>query len=72
MPEGVIVGGWPSVIAAYSITAIVLGLYVWSLFHRGRRAVRPAGTRAASETSPRLKRPDSVPAVRSEENADDD
>lgn len=56
MPEGVIVGGWPSVIAAYSITAVVLGLYVWSLFHRSRGAVRPA----------------SVPAVSSEEDVDDD
>lgn len=46
MPEGVIVGGWPSVIAAYGITAVVLGLYVWSLFHRSRRNGRPASVSA--------------------------
>lgn len=46
MPEGVIVGGWPSVIAAYSITAIVLGLYVWSLLHRSRRYGRPTSVSA--------------------------
>lgn len=34
MPEGVIVGGWSYVIAAYGITATVLVLYVISLFRR--------------------------------------
>jgi CcmD family protein len=36
-PEGVIVGGWRYVIAAYSITAVVLVSYVWSLHRRLRR-----------------------------------
>ncbi|MDH3404342.1 MAG: hypothetical protein OES32_05180 [Acidobacteriota bacterium] len=36
MPEGVIVGGWSYVIAAYSITAIVLVAYAWSIHRRGR------------------------------------
>lgn len=39
MPEGVIVGGWSYVIAAYSLTAAGLALYVWSLVKR-RRAAR--------------------------------
>lgn len=34
MPEGVIVGGWPYVIAAYGITATVLVLYLVSLLKR--------------------------------------
>lgn len=34
MPEGVIVGGWSYVIAAYGITATVLVLYVVSLLKR--------------------------------------
>lgn len=37
MPEGVIAGGWNFVIAAYSITAVGLGAYVWSLRVRLRR-----------------------------------
>ena len=37
MSEGVISGGWGYVIAAYSITAIGLGVYVWSLASRLRR-----------------------------------
>ena len=34
MSEGVIVGGWPYVIAAYSITAAGLAIYLWSLRKR--------------------------------------
>jgi CcmD family protein len=34
MSEGVIVGGWPYVIAAYAITAIGLTAYFWSLRRR--------------------------------------
>jgi len=37
MPEGVIVGGWNFVIAAYSITASGLILYAWSLIRRTRQ-----------------------------------
>jgi hypothetical protein len=36
-PEGVIVGGWSYVIAAYCITAVVLLVYTWSLHARTRR-----------------------------------
>jgi lipopolysaccharide export LptBFGC system permease protein LptF len=36
MPEGVIAGGWSYVIAAYSITAVGLAAYAWSLVHRLR------------------------------------
>jgi CcmD family protein len=34
MSDGVIVGGWPYVIAAYSITAVGLIAYFWSLRRR--------------------------------------
>lgn len=34
MPDGVIVGGWSYVIAAYSITAVALGLFAWRLHKR--------------------------------------
>ena len=34
MPEGVIVGGWNYVIAAYSITTIALVLFAWRLLNR--------------------------------------
>ena len=37
MPEGVIVGGWSYVIAAYSISTLVLVVYTWSLLRRERR-----------------------------------
>ena len=37
MDEGVIVGGWPYVIAAYSITIAVLAGYVWSLARRRKQ-----------------------------------
>ena len=40
MSEGVIVGGWSYVVAAYSITAAGLVLYVWSLFARYRKTSR--------------------------------
>jgi len=36
MPDGVIAGGWPYVIAAYGVTAVVMVLYAWSLRRRGR------------------------------------
>ncbi len=36
MPDGVIAGGWSYVIAAYSITGIVLAAYAWSLLRRQR------------------------------------
>jgi hypothetical protein len=39
MTDGVIVGGWSYVVAAYSITAAVLIAYAWSLAHR-RRNIR--------------------------------
>lgn len=34
MPEGVIVGGWPFVIAAYSITGVALAAHLMFLFVR--------------------------------------
>ncbi len=37
-PEGVIAGGWPYVIAAYSVTAVVLAYYAWNLTRRVRKA----------------------------------
>ncbi len=37
MPEGVIAGGWSYVIAAYSVTAIGLSVYIWSLVSRSRK-----------------------------------
>ena len=40
MSEGVIIGGWNYVIAAYSITATGLILYTWSLVARYRRSTR--------------------------------
>ena len=36
-PEGVIIGGWSYVTAAYSITAAALILYVLSVFRRLRK-----------------------------------
>ena len=38
MPDGVIVGGWSYVVAAYSITAAGLIAYAWSLVHRRRKS----------------------------------
>ena len=35
--EGVVTGGWPNVIAAYTITAAGLLAYAWSLLSRLRR-----------------------------------
>ena len=34
MPEGVIAGGWSYVVAAYTITAVVLAGYSWTLMRR--------------------------------------
>jgi len=39
-PEGVIIGGWNFVIAAYSITAAGLLLFAWSLRSRAKSADR--------------------------------
>ena len=38
MSEGVIVGGWGYVIAAYTITAVGLAGYFWSLHRRRAQA----------------------------------
>ncbi len=38
MSEGVIIGGWNFVIAAYSITGAGLVLYIWSLIARLRKS----------------------------------
>ncbi len=43
MPEGVILGGWNFVIAAYSITAVGLVLYAWSLIRRTRQQHQKEG-----------------------------
>ena len=34
MPEGVISGGWSYVVAAYSLSAVALSAYAWSLARR--------------------------------------
>ena len=34
VPEGVIVGGWNFVVAAYAVTAVGLLIYAWSLRRR--------------------------------------
>lgn len=34
MPEGVIIGGWSYVVAAYSVTALGLLFYAWTLKRR--------------------------------------
>ena len=39
MPEGVIQGGWPYVIAAYSFTWIVFVAYTVSLFTKRRTKI---------------------------------
>ena len=48
---GVIEGGWPFVIAAYTVTAMILGSYAASVFFRHRseksRAARERGTGGA-------------------------
>ena len=38
MSEGVIIGGWSYVVAAYAITGAGLFLYIWSLIARLRKA----------------------------------
>ena len=40
IPQGVIPGGWPFVIAAYVITIGVLSGYAFSLFSRFKKAQR--------------------------------
>jgi len=37
MPDGVIVGGWPFVIAAYAITGVSLAAYLISLAMREKK-----------------------------------
>lgn len=39
-PAGVIIGGWPFVIAAYSITAVALAANIARLARRERKADR--------------------------------
>ncbi|MGH9464688.1 MAG: hypothetical protein ACRD0X_03515 [Thermoanaerobaculia bacterium] len=41
MPEGVIAGGWSFVAAAYGVTVLGLGAYLWSLWRRSARAENP-------------------------------
>ena len=43
MPEGIIVGGWNFVIAAYCITAVGLVLYTWSLHRRTEQQKKRGG-----------------------------
>lgn len=43
MPEGVIVGGWNFVVAAYSVTFAGLAIYAWSLIRRTRAEARKGG-----------------------------
>ena len=42
-PEGVIIGGWSFVVAAYAVTAVVLAAYAWSV--RSRLAKLESRTR---------------------------
>ena len=42
-PEGVIIGGWNFVVAAYVVTAVVLAAYAWSV--RSRLAKLDSRTR---------------------------
>lgn len=44
MLDGVIVGGWGFVIAAYAVTAVGLSSYALSLLARLRRAEREEGS----------------------------
>ena len=44
-PEGVIIGGWNFVVAAYAITAVVLAAYAWSLRSRLTKLRASAGDR---------------------------
>jgi hypothetical protein len=39
-PEGVIIGGWNFVVAAYVVTAVVLAAYAWSVRSRLARLQR--------------------------------
>lgn len=59
MPQGVIVGGWSYVIAAYAVVAIGLALYAVSLFQRLRSARRQL--EAAASAAPVAAR-DGAPA----------
>jgi hypothetical protein len=43
-PEGVIIGGWSFVVAAYAVTAVVLLLYAWSLRSRLARTRNSTAT----------------------------
>ena len=38
MSEGVIIGGWNYVVAAYAVTGTGLAVYIWSLIVRLRRS----------------------------------
>ncbi len=46
MPEGVIVGGWSYVIAAYSITTVAFALFAWWLVKRRREISRREDSRS--------------------------
>jgi hypothetical protein len=50
-PEGVIIGGWNFVVAAYVVTAVVLAAYAWSVRSRLARLRRNREpTRKPSDT----------------------
>jgi CcmD family protein len=54
VPQGVIVGGWSYVIAAYAVVAIGLAIYAISLFQRLRSARRQLEAAAgATPATPR-------------------
>lgn len=42
-PAGIIAGGWNFVIAAYSITAVGLVAYAWSLIRRTHQQTQKEG-----------------------------
>ena len=48
-PEGVIIGGWNFVVAAYAITAVVLAAYAWSLRSRLTKLRASAGDRKSHD-----------------------
>ena len=50
-PEGVIIGGWNFVVAAYAVTAVVLAAYAWSLRSRLAKLQRRTDSRRATNAS---------------------
>lgn len=47
--SGVVSGGWPFVLAAYGITAALVGLYTFGALNGYRRALRRSESRIGPE-----------------------